>query len=210
MKALRTTGIIVSVALAAAALAVLPSVEEEGPQERAGITIGDASDAGGDARAGGVAGGEDPRSADGTDPAAAGADPSADGSAVALPRPAATEQPVRGIHSDTGVGAIEAEPSPEPAPAPAPAPAAPAEQKPSTGGSSSEGSSSGSSSPGGSSSSGGSKPALAKPAPAPPQRPSGVCEWDDGELECDDDDDDDDDDYDDDDDDDVDDDDDDD
>ena len=47
MKALRTTGIIVSVALAAAALAVLPSVEEEAPQERAGITIGDASDAGG-------------------------------------------------------------------------------------------------------------------------------------------------------------------
>lgn len=201
MKALRTTGIIVSVALAAAALAVLPSVEEEGPQERAGITIGDASDAGGDARAGGVAGGEDPRSADGTDPAAAGADPSADGSAVALPRPAATEQPVRGIHSDTGVGAIEAEPSPEPEPepAPAPAPAAPAEQQPSTGGSSSEdsssGGSSGGSSSGGSSSGGssseGSRPAPAKPAPAPPQRPSGVCEWDDGELECDDDDDDD-------------------
>ena len=123
MKALRTTGIIVSVALAAAALAVLPSVEEEAPQERAGITIGDASDAGGGPGGGG---GEDAASADGTGPAAAGADPSADGAAVALPRPSATEQPVRGIHSDTGIGAIESEPSPEPAPAPAPAPAAPA------------------------------------------------------------------------------------
>ena len=178
MKAIRTTGIIVSVALAAVALAVLPVVEEEDAPERGGIAIGEASDAGGaDGR------GAEAATADGGEGAVDGSGSATGGGAVALPRPSATEQPVGGVHSDTGVGALETEPSPEPAPEPtpepAPAPAAPTQQKPSTGGSSSSGgSSSGESASSGGS--GGSKP-------APPSRPSGVCEWDDGELECDDD-----------------------
>lgn len=89
-----------------------------------------------------------------------------DGGAIALPEiSTAGDAP-----SETGLGTMEAEPSPAPAPPPDPAPAP-------------RGNDSGSPSS-----------SSTRPAQPQPTRPSGVCEWDDGELECDDDGDDDDDD----------------
>jgi hypothetical protein len=163
MKTLRTLAIIVAVALAAIGLAVLPSVDEA-PQARPGISVGETSSAEqGSAAAPGA------EEADAETPS---------GESVPLPAPTAAEQPVRGIHAETGLGTMEPEASPEPAPAPAPKPAP---EQPRASGSSSSGSSSGGSSSGGASSGAGK---------STPPRPAGVCEWDDGELECDDDDDD--------------------
>lgn len=164
MKILRTLGVIVAVALVVIGLAVLPSMDDA-PQARAGISVGESSAAGG---------AQAPASESATSERAA--QPA--GEAVALPAPTASEQPVRGIHSDTGVGTMEPVASPEPAPAPQPAAPKPRSTDSSSSSSSGSGNSSSESS---SSSSGSSKSA--------PSRPSGVCEWDDGELECEDDDD---------------------
>ena len=98
-----------------------------------------------------------------SDAGRAGAEPS--GEAVALP--SVTEQPVRGTDSD--VGAMEPEASSAP----------PATQTPAQPPSSSDSGPGSSSDSSGNSSSGGGR--------SSPPRPSGVCEWDDGELDCDDD-----------------------
>ncbi|WP_394216134.1 hypothetical protein [Brachybacterium vulturis] len=137
MKTLRTYGIIVAVALAAIGLALLPSAEEA-PQARPGITVGGTAPA-------------DPASRD------AGAAPSAEGAAVALPT--ASGPSAHGSGTDAGLGTMETGPSPSPAPAP---------QRPRASRDSSD-----------SSSSAGDEGARG--------RPSGVCEWDDGELQCEDD-----------------------
>ena len=189
MKTLRTVGILVAVALAAVTLALLPVLQAEVTSDRPGIAVGEASDAGG---AGGAERVDlDPAAtstADGTgDPEGT---TTGEDTSVALPRSSASEQPVSGVHSDTGVGAMETEPSPEPADT-----SSPATRKPSTDSSpSSDTSSSGSSGSSGGGSSSGSSDRRADDGASTPPRPSSVCEWDDGELDCDEDDDDDDDD----------------
>ena len=92
-----------------------------------------------------------------------------DGS-VPLPSAKASEQSAGGVHSDAGVGSMEAEASPEPSGEPSPA----REQ-------------SGSSSSAGDQSTAPSDSSSSRPGQS--TRPPGVCEWDDGELECDDEDD---------------------
>ncbi|ATG50291.1 hypothetical protein CFK38_01205 [Brachybacterium vulturis] len=117
------------------------------------------------ARPGITVGGTAPAGPASRDADAASTDaPSADGAAVALPT--VPESSADGPGTDIGVGTMEPEASPSPAPAPAPAPAP---QRPRS-----------SSAPSDSSSSGGDQSAG--------RRPSGVCEWDDGELRCEDDD----------------------
>lgn len=211
MKTLRTAAVLVAVGLGAVGLAVLPAVDEA-PTSMPGIVVGeDRAAEGADVDGGAVAGAgaaEDPAGEGAAEGPGGDAEDdgilaaqvlpgdvpeSGDGTVVALPRPRATEQPVQGVHSDTGVGPMKASPSPEPPPPPAPKPAPAPKPRPAessgssnsgSGGSSSSGSS-GSSSSGGSKSSGGS---------TRPPAPSGLCEWDDGEWECDEPDDDDDDD----------------
>jgi len=151
MKTLRTVGILVAVALVALGVALLPSADEM-PQARPGIAVGEPA------------------------PSAAGRDAGAEPSGGAVALPSVTEQPARGVHTDTGVGAMEPEASPEPPPTKE-TPAQPPRSS------------------GGSSDSSGERSSGRGENTSP--RPSGVCEWDDGELECDDDDDDDYDDYDD-------------
>lgn len=218
MKTLRTAAALVVVGLGAVGLAVLPAVDEV-PDEMPGIVVGadpalggavpDSDDIEAAEEAGGGAQGSTAASDTGgaADQVLPGDVPESDGTVIALPQPRATEQPVRGVHSDTGVGPMKASPSPEPAPAPAPAPAPRTAESGSSSGSSSSGSSSsgssssgsrssgGSSSSSGSSSSGGSKSSGSKGSGSSrPPRPSGLCEWDDDEWECDEPDDDDDDD----------------
>lgn len=223
MKTLRTAAALVVVGVGAVGLAVLPAVDEV-PADMPGIVVGqepalggavpdsgdlEAARNGGGVEAGAEASSVAEASSDADADADANADagaagqvlpgdvPESDGSVVALPKPRATQQPVRGVHSDTGVGPMKSSPSPEPAPAPAPAPAPrKAESGASNSGSSSSGSrSSGSSSSSGSSTSSKPKSSGSKSSGSSrPPRPSGLCEWDDDEWECDDDGDDDDDD----------------
>ncbi|AXK46896.1 hypothetical protein [Brachybacterium saurashtrense] len=161
MRTLRTLVIVVAAGLAAIALAVLPAADES-PQARPGISVGATPVADGTDAAG-----EDAASQDAAPPSPASQTAAENGSsleAVQLPQATATAQP-GGVHSDgAGMGAVE------PSPTPAPTTAAPRPSSSSSQSSSSGGSSSGSSQ-------------------SAPDRPSGVCEWDDGELECDDDDD---------------------
>ena len=188
MKRFRTFVLLAAVGVAAAGLAALPVIDEL-PEEAPGIVVGEVSSSDGGGTGHGAEGDADEQSGGGPN----GEDlPGADDDGVAIPQPEVSGQPTHTAYTDGGVGSLQGQPSPQPGPDPAPAPAA------------ANNDSSGSSSSG-SRSAGGSDPAPApkpkpkpkptpKPAPKPaPPKSGGVCDWDDGEWECDDDDDDDDD-----------------
>ncbi|GAA1487141.1 hypothetical protein [Brachybacterium fresconis] len=181
MKTLRTAGIMMAVALSAAALALLPSIEET-PVEPPGISVGESSAASdGESGASSDGGGETSALPGDVPEQAASA-----GESVALPRSTASDQ-----KADSSAGDLEYEPSKAPEPTSAAR----------SGGSSGSSGSGGSEGSTGSSSSGDSsaarepaapKKSAAPKQPAPPPAPSSSCEWDDGEWDCDDDGDDDD------------------